>query len=221
MQSLQDIPLDDIVCEGPHSRAGYVWKRSRRTKLPFVASSLRLVQNLNDVRELLPPQINLQALWNDHAAMLRPSCQRRRKRSVRIPEAVKLDEFYRLRAVRGAILDGVVAPEAVAYDPADEAVDDAAPAECDLTDDERLLKEWLQHCLQINAFITLEEQDALRGPLLRPVQLLRLSSEFKVLKTHQAKTRRVMGVMVQPLELHGPPQGPGAQRLQTYAMEDR
>ena len=42
------IPLDDSRCEAPHARAGRVGGRSRRAKWPWIASDVRLEQNLHE-----------------------------------------------------------------------------------------------------------------------------------------------------------------------------
>ena len=48
---LRSIPFDDSKCEGPHARAGQVGSSSRRAKWPWIASSVRLDQHVNDFEQ--------------------------------------------------------------------------------------------------------------------------------------------------------------------------
>ena len=64
VRSLQLIPLDDSVNEGPHARAARVGQHSRRAKVPWIASTMRLGANLSTIRQLQPcVEESLQSMW--------------------------------------------------------------------------------------------------------------------------------------------------------------
>ena len=67
VKSIQNAPLDDCVNEGPHSLAHrYHDKGHRRAGLPWLASSMRLQRNLEDVESLQQHAPPLQQLWNGY-----------------------------------------------------------------------------------------------------------------------------------------------------------
>ena len=49
MDSVAEIPFDDVFNEGPHSLAKRIIDRTRRATWPWIASSMRVKQNLRDV----------------------------------------------------------------------------------------------------------------------------------------------------------------------------
>eukprot|EP00959_Pyramimonas_sp_CCMP1952_P103255 2159483-Pyramimonas_sp.AAC.1 len=50
IDSILHAPLDDTVAEGPHAAARHHHLRARRGTSPWIASSMRLENNLEDVR---------------------------------------------------------------------------------------------------------------------------------------------------------------------------
>ena len=71
------IPLDDTVGEGPHAVANVLSTRARRSSWAWVASSMRLDQNLTDVNDLLPAvDANLEAQWDLFKAVVQPPGRR-------------------------------------------------------------------------------------------------------------------------------------------------
>ncbi len=74
IQGLRDIPLHDVICEAPHAAANRVGMVSRRSRWPWLASSIRLDQNLGDARSL-PARtgLDLQLTWNTWKSVLQSS----------------------------------------------------------------------------------------------------------------------------------------------------
>lgn len=67
------IPLDDTVGEGPHAVANVLSTRARRSSWAWVASSMRLDQNLTDVNDLLPAvDANLEVQWDLFKTVVQP-----------------------------------------------------------------------------------------------------------------------------------------------------
>ena len=54
LRGFDGVPFDDSVAEGPHARASRIAKHARASRWPWIASTLRLSQNIDTVRELLP-----------------------------------------------------------------------------------------------------------------------------------------------------------------------
>jgi hypothetical protein len=72
LMGFRGIPFDDSVAEGPHARSMRIARHSRRSCWPWIASSLRLGQNLRDARELLSGvDADLRALWCSHTSIIR------------------------------------------------------------------------------------------------------------------------------------------------------
>ena len=71
VKSLMDIPCDDTINEGPHSRFHRIVLASRRAHFAWQAATLRLLQNVSDARELVPiVQCDAQKLWNNYTSIL-------------------------------------------------------------------------------------------------------------------------------------------------------
>lgn len=69
--TLCTVPMDDSVAEGPHAQAMRVHMSSRACSWPWIAASLRLPQNLQDLRELVPMTgVSLDSFWHGHSGLL-------------------------------------------------------------------------------------------------------------------------------------------------------
>lgn len=65
MKSLWDMPMNDAAAEGPRNIANVISQRSRHSSWPFVAASMRLQQNLQDVQDLIPAtDSDLEGQWD-------------------------------------------------------------------------------------------------------------------------------------------------------------
>ena len=62
IQALRDIPFCDIVCEAPHAHAKRITGAARSSNWPWLASSVRIDQNLTDAAEL-PGQTGADIQW--------------------------------------------------------------------------------------------------------------------------------------------------------------
>ena len=72
IDGLKGIPFDDGVAEGPHARALRLHRTYSRSLWPWVASTMRLSQNLVDVRALVSGlDLDLHALWCGYSSVLR------------------------------------------------------------------------------------------------------------------------------------------------------
>jgi hypothetical protein len=81
--SIADIPFDGTAAEEPHARACRVGEASRASSWPWIASTMRLTQNLADCHDL-PERcgVSLQRLWNNWKSVTQTNpkfCRRNRR----------------------------------------------------------------------------------------------------------------------------------------------
>lgn len=95
--SLAAIPLDDSVAEGPHASANRHMSHSRAAKWPWVASTMRLAQNLEDARDLpAAAGIDTSAAWTMYKTVVRgPSYRGPRRGRVAYGAHVSLADFQK------------------------------------------------------------------------------------------------------------------------------
>ena len=87
VDSIQAIPFDDTVAEAPHARAKRCQGRTTGGKWAWLASTMRLDQNLQDLKEMLPVVgADLNVLWKTHKSLLQWR-ERRVGRNFRLPPA--------------------------------------------------------------------------------------------------------------------------------------
>ncbi|CAK0908732.1 unnamed protein product, partial [Prorocentrum cordatum] len=73
VDSIMFAPLDDTIAEGPHALSRHQYLRARRATFPWIASSMRLDDNLIDVHDYATAiGANLDAQWDGATAILRP-----------------------------------------------------------------------------------------------------------------------------------------------------
>jgi hypothetical protein len=71
--SFENIPMDDTVGEGPHAIANAISVRARRSGWPWIASTMRLDQNLQDVSDLVPAtDADLGVQWDLYKSVVQP-----------------------------------------------------------------------------------------------------------------------------------------------------
>lgn len=107
IESLARIPLDDAVGESPHARGKDISMRARGSDFPWVAASMRIDQNLEDIHTvgMSLDSIDLQREWDNRAAVIqRPKYQSRPRR---VSNAELLRKVYKLSHF------GIVGPMAV------------------------------------------------------------------------------------------------------------
>ena len=116
--SLAALLTDDSVVQFPHAMASRLVKSGRATKFSFLASSLRLMQNLTAVRELgSAVSADLQLEWSSHTLLLQVHPKKCR-RSVRISREEFCSRLYRMghfgqRSYQGESDGGSDAPDEV------------------------------------------------------------------------------------------------------------
>lgn len=99
--ALQHIPFDDAVAEAPHAKASSVFKASFGCGFPRAASTMRLEQNLLDVKEVLPnAPVSLEEVWSGHTRVINgPSCTS--DRAVKIARASFQQRLYMMEKFGG------------------------------------------------------------------------------------------------------------------------
>ena len=72
VDSLAAIPMDDSRAEAPHAAANRIMRHSGASKWPWVASTMRLAQNLQDI-ERIPKATgaDLQSIWANYSSIMR------------------------------------------------------------------------------------------------------------------------------------------------------
>lgn len=81
--SIALIPLNGTPAEEPHARATRIGQSTRASRWPWVASTMRLTQNLDDVKQIPKSiDVNMQRLWNNWKSLIqmRPKFAKRNKR---------------------------------------------------------------------------------------------------------------------------------------------
>lgn len=73
VESLKWVPMDDCICEGPHARAKRIKMPASAAKWPWVATSLRLQQDIEDCMAM-PDKVglSLRAAWTSYASVVQP-----------------------------------------------------------------------------------------------------------------------------------------------------
>ena len=72
-ESLRQCPIDDTPGEGPHASMRHLGLRTRRSTWGWMASSVRLKQNLQDIKYFLPPMqptTSVEYLWQKWSSVL-------------------------------------------------------------------------------------------------------------------------------------------------------
>lgn len=90
VEALARVPLDDCICEGPHAQAKRLKMPASSAQWAWVASSMRLKQNIAACREL-PGQTSasFRAVWSSWTTVVQPA-----RKSTRVPR-MKPKEFRR------------------------------------------------------------------------------------------------------------------------------
>ena len=100
VQSLRDIPFIDVVCEGPHAAAHRVGLGSRAARWAWIASSIRVQQNLADAQRLAAETgADMQKLWNKWKSVIQTS-KRSANRNSKIRHHVFYDQLYRMSSMK-------------------------------------------------------------------------------------------------------------------------
>ena len=97
LQGIKAVPLDDTVAEGPHAQAARVSARTRRARHPWVFATMRLQQNVRDMRDW-PGRFDIddQRAWNQAYSVINPpgkNCGR----APRMPLKAVLKKLYTLQ----------------------------------------------------------------------------------------------------------------------------
>ena len=95
VRALQWAPMDDIVCEGPHAVAKRVKTPASSAKWTWVATSMRLGQNIADCRSF-PQELgaSLRPAWSAFSTIVQPA-----SKSHRVPRMTTFEfqrRMYRL-----------------------------------------------------------------------------------------------------------------------------
>jgi hypothetical protein len=97
-KSIEFIPLDDNVAEGPHALAKRWGETTRAALFPWIASSCRLDQNMTDIRRPdfggTPEHLNL--TWKNHGCIAQVRSDRNQRRPKRMPRKKLITSVYRL-----------------------------------------------------------------------------------------------------------------------------
>lgn len=96
VQGLGAVPLDDSVSEGPHAKAHRIARHSHRASWPWLASTMRIDQNLIDAREVAASvDADFKKLWCGVSSIVRVDGRYDLQNS-RMPKQRLLDYVYRM-----------------------------------------------------------------------------------------------------------------------------
>ena len=96
VESLAAIPLDDSVAEGPHARAHRQMRHATAARWPWIASSMRLKQNLEDAF-CLPTAlgVDLETFWASYTTVLQgPTARARGMKPKKIRQKTFREHLY-------------------------------------------------------------------------------------------------------------------------------
>ena len=92
VESISSIPFDDSVAESPHAAGNHIGRFSHGSAFPWVASSMRLKQNIEDVKTWCGAlQLDWKQEWLMYSSLLQTS---RPDRPLRIPASEFYNRFY-------------------------------------------------------------------------------------------------------------------------------
>ena len=97
IDGLKGIPFDDSIAEGPHARVLRLARHSRRACWPWLASSVRMKENLQVAREMIPSvNEDLVSLWCNYKSIVQLRRGRRGARGKKISRATFFDYIYKM-----------------------------------------------------------------------------------------------------------------------------
>ena len=224
--SLRMIPLDDAVNEGPHAKAKRVGNHSRRARCPWIAASMRLQQNLDDIERLARETgEELQQHWLRYKAVLPggPGMSRKvfQERLYTLPKSA--DRQVGVLPLQDEPSDGHDAAHAlVAGDEVGGARPPPPPApfRVALSEPEKLLRQWLHASLQPYHYVSIPSRDGTRGRAV--FQILSVGEVPLHTETWYSKTepRHKLVAKVQPLEEFDGAGAPVADILDVFILEE-
>ena len=94
VERLSHIPMDDAVAEGPHAIASHIMQIARGCSWAWVASTMRVHDNLCDSRELLVEPTLLQTTWDTTGSLLKTVSDRNMSRPRRMPRKQLIHQIY-------------------------------------------------------------------------------------------------------------------------------
>ena len=120
------MPFDDSIAETPHAQGNAIVRKSRSAGFPWIAATMRLKQNLSDVKLWSQAlECDQQLEWNRYKSILqvKPSLLHR---NVRLPQAEFRSQVYVLGRFSRAIRD----PLPHGHESADPNPDEFRQASC-------------------------------------------------------------------------------------------
>lgn len=225
IRGLEGVPMDDSIAEGPHASAKRVFEHSRACGFPWMASTMRLEQNLQDIEDLIPALgEDLWRCWSRYKSILQTD-GRKLGRNLKTNKNAFRHRLYRMTSKvpdsqsHLALLDQEPpdAPDdpALALPPA-LALQDEAPGEQALVvatkhprsePDIMLMRQYLLAALTPMTYVSLPTL-AEDGFVVRFYQLLRLEPKAIAPKTFETEEDPMDPVLfqvaVQPLERWAP-----------------
>jgi hypothetical protein len=201
VEALKNIPLDDTVAEGPHSRLKRVMMRSHAATWPYSAADLRMADNMDDIESLA---IQVKADVNNVWCMFKDvvKCTRLDK-GCRTNIRNVQDQVYKLHHLIGYQADPTMGcmtedgdrPHTHGSHVIEE--ESAPEPKLDLTDYERLLRGYLKASLHCPCFISVPFKVGTMQEL-KVFQLLGIDVVQKLVKTFRDKVVRKLGAVSQP-----------------------
>ena len=224
VRSLAEVPLDDSVGEAPHAGLGRVGATTRRANWPWQASSLKLNDNLKDLRRVVPDSgRSLQFLWNEFQ---RVGNMKRPERRLKCTRKQFENKIYTL----------FTDPDVLHYEPghAEHGGEDDDDNMRDDDDDApggpphgalagqraAQLKEWFEHVCEPYAWFSFQVPGGEEPFIL--FQLLDITRAIVKVKVYdETSCPRSMIWSIQPVELYrGEELVPFPDALTAFAVED-
>jgi hypothetical protein len=224
VKSLQDMPMDDAVGEGPHSISTNIMVKARRALFPWVAATARLRQNQSDIADLLPAtQADLDTEWARYKSVVQASqSSRLYSRPTKMTRKEFENRLYRMSHFQDVGHagheeedgddggdpehgDGGGRAAFARVDVGDAVVAVDAPAaapsmsERRSNDDVKLMREYLAVALEVHAYITIGNPADIDDSLV--MQVLGLETRNVLAETYKGSpdTKGLYMLSAQPL----------------------
>lgn len=198
--------MDDTIAEGPHARAKKIYDHTRVASWPWVASTMRLSDNIRDLQEIAPSLgIDIEVLWRSWKSLLQVRAGQRGARNMRVTTKKFRGMVYHMSHSEKPALaaledaDGGMANELVAAEggEAKRAID--ASRSSDVV---RLLRQFLSSALHVGDFVSIPMQIEDGSVRAFVCEVLERETRNKLVTTYKREgdLPELYRISIQPLE---------------------
>lgn len=211
--------MDDGIAEGPHARAKRIYDHSRVASWPWVSSTMRLADNIHDLRVKAPMHnVDVERLWRSWKSLLQMGSGRASRRNKKVSKPVFRGIVYRMTLLDGssgepspmAIADGsaeawsddeVVGDDGGEERPQNEVLPDG-PRTAQASEEVRMLRQLFAASFAVGDFLSMPLQTEEGNLAAFVCEVLEKDTRSKLVKTYKSEDDlpELYMISVQPLE---------------------